>query len=219
MNKHFYSAKVREVGITNRSVSGVMPDIGAYESSLERDFMELSRFDGSIEELIPQPLIVGYVDQCGVDRTYTPDGLAFYKSHLNLPPLLYEIKYREDFKSTRVKLLPKLKAAKRIADARGWVFKVFTEREIRIPYLDNVKFLWPYRDRPIEQAMTEHVLSVMSDLEEADPQLLLLALCSDERNRAFMIPIVWHLIANFRIGCDLDEPLTMQSALWAVEGV
>ncbi len=219
MSRHFYSSEARDIGITNRSVSGVVPDIGAYESSLERDFMELSRFDDSIDKMIPQPLIIGYTDKAGRDHTYTPDGLIFYRSGLNLPPVLYEIKYRDDFRASWRQLLPKFRAAKRVADSRGWIFKVLTEREIRTPYLKNVQFLWPYKARMVEKGLVEHVLTVLSDLQEADPELLLMALCSDQKNRALMIPVLWHLVAHSRIGCDMDQPLTMQSSLWSKEDV
>lgn len=219
MNTKNYPSPVRLIGLTNRSVSGVVPEIGQYESALERDFMELSRFDDSIEKILPQPLTIGYRDNLGNDRTYTPDGLIFYRADLNLPPVLYEIKYRADFRLGWRKLLPKFRAAKCIASARGFVFKVFTEREIRTSYLDNVKFLWPYKQRVVESEVADHVLTLLSDLEEADPELLLMALCNDERNRGLMIPVIWHLVACFRIGCDLDKPLTMQSVLWCKEDV
>lgn len=219
MSSHFYSSEARLIGITNRSVSGVVPDIGAYESALERDFMELSRFDGAVEKIISQPLAITYRDRAGIDRTYTPDGLMFYKENLNIPPVLYEIKYRADFKSTLRQLLPKLRAAKRTASRRGFIFKVFTEKDIRTAYLSNIKFLWPYKNRTVEPAMSEHVLTVLSDLQEADPELLLMAICSNDKNRALMIPVLWNLVAHFHIGCDLDKPLTMQSLLWSKEDV
>lgn len=219
MSPHPSLSIVRDIGITNRSVSGVMPGIGRYESALERDFMELSRFDDALDKLVPQPLIVGYTDKSGRDRTYTPDGLITYREDLRAPPVLYEIKYRADFRASWRKLLPKYRAAKRLALSRGMIFKIFTEREIRTPYLDNVKFLWPYKARTINEAIQEHILLVLSDLQEADPELLLMALCNDERNRGLMIPAVWHLIAHGRIGCDLSNPITMQTPIWSKEDV
>lgn len=181
--------------------------------------MELSRFDDAIEKIVPQPLVVGYRDRAGRDRTYTPDGLVVYKEYLRAPPLLYEIKYRADFRVSWRKLLPKYRAAKQLALSRGMIFKVFTEREIRTPFLDNVKFLWPYKARKVEQAIQERILLVLSDLQEADPELLLIALCNNERNRGLMIPALWHLVAHDRIGCDLSKPITMQSPIWSKEDV
>ncbi len=72
MNKPPYLSPVRKIGITNRSVSGVMPNIGSYESSLERDFMEWLRFDDSVKGITPQPLTIGYSDNFNNQRSYTP---------------------------------------------------------------------------------------------------------------------------------------------------
>lgn len=217
MNKLPHLSPVRKIGITNRSVSGVMPNIGSYESSLERDFMEWLRFDDSVKTITPQPLTIGYSDKFNNQRSYTPDGLITFQDDLNIQPILYEIKYRADFRNSWKQLLLKFRVAKDLARSRGWQFKVYTEVEIRTAYLDNVKFLWRYKHLPVETEMVNHVLSIMSDLQEADPDFLLTVLCSSPKNKATMIPVIWHLIANFRLGCDLDRHLTMLSKIWMVE--
>lgn len=217
--KYFLHDKPRKIGITNRSVSGVMPNMGAYESALERDFMQLIRFDSAVKELTPQPITIGYFDEYGNSKKYTPDGLLRYQDHIDLPPVLFEIKYRSDFRNSWKTLLPKFRIAKKLAQNRGWQFKIFTEKEIRSYYLDNVKFLWPYKDQIIDSAMVEHVLTIMSDLQEADPALLSYSLSSSPKNRAMMIPVIWYLLANFRIGCDLSLPLSMNSIIWTQEKI
>lgn len=103
---------VRRIGITNRSVSGIVPGMGRYESSLERDFMEILRFDSCIKNFKPQPVTIDYLRSNGSSGTYTPDGYFEYASHLALPPVLYEIKYRSDFLENWKVLMPKFRAAK-----------------------------------------------------------------------------------------------------------
>ncbi|EAQ65255.1 hypothetical protein MED121_18480 [Marinomonas sp. MED121] len=217
MSKPFHSSEARKIGITNRSVSGVVPDIGSYESTLERDFMERLRFEPNFKKITPQPITIHYENHSQKPRSYTPDGLLFFKEDCHIRPILYEIKYREDFKKSWRELLPKFRAAKKFAISRGWSFKVFTETDVRTPYLDNAKFLWPYKHTVIEKEMETHILSLLRDLQEADPDLLLTALCSSPYNRAKMIPIIWTLIANQRIDCDLDQPLTMSNRIWVKE--
>lgn len=217
MSKPFYTSEARKIGITNRSVSGVVPDIGSYESTLERDFMERLRFESNFERIIPQPITIQYENSKQESRSYTPDGLLHFQQNCHIRPILYEIKYREDLKNLWKELLPKFRAAKRFATSRGWTFKIFTEIEIRTPFLDNAKFLWPYKNTIIETEMETHILSVLRDLQEADPDLLLTALCSSPYNRAKMIPIIWTLIANRKIDCDLDQPLTMNNRIWVKE--
>ncbi len=191
---------VRKVVPGHRGVTGTVPFFGKYESSLERDLMEIMRFDPSIEAFTPQPLTIEFVDKDGAKRKYTPDGLIEFKTSSGncQPPILFEVKYREDFRKDWRSLMPKLRAAKTYGLQRGWRFEVFTEREIRTTYLTNVKFLWPYLQRVPDTEIIRHVLSLLNDLDEADPELLLCALCNDATNRASYIPIIWHLIA---IGC------------------
>lgn len=198
-----------------RGITGNVPNFGKYESSLERDFMEILRFDPEIEEFTPQPLTLEYCDQNGNLCRYTPDGLIKFKKSAKrcLQPILFEIKYREDFRKDWRTLMPKFRAAKSHSLVRGWRFEVFTEREIRTTYLKNVKFLWQFVDRLPEPSMVDHVLKVLSDLDEADAELLLCALCNDKNNRAAFIPIIWHMVAIGLIDCNLEEPLNMRSIL------
>lgn len=207
---------VREIGVSTRGVTGSVPSFGRYESSLERDLMEILRFDPHVERCTPQPLTIEYLDRDGRTRSYTPDGLIHFKadSGLHQAPVLFEVKYREDFRKDWKILLPKFRAAKAYCFSQGWRFEVFTEREIRTPYLENVKFLWPYVERVPTPELRSRILQTLSDLDEADPDLLLCALCHDAGNRARMIPSLWHLVAVGAIGCDLNTRLTMRSLLW-----
>jgi hypothetical protein len=207
----------RKIGITTRSVSGVVPGMGRYESSLERDFMELLRFDDSIRSFQAQPVTIDYQRKDGSWGKYTPDGYFEYAEHLALPPVLYEIKYRKDFRDDWKSLMPKFRAAKQYGLARGWIFQVFTENEIRTHYLDNIRFLFPYKSRPIADELKLTILTVLFDLQETDPDILLCALCRDKANRARLIPALWYLVSKGYIGIDLTVPLNMHSHIWPLE--
>ena len=217
MSHLLHHAPTRDIGIGTRGVTGVVPSFGKYESSLERDLMEILRFDPSVERFVPQPLTIEYFDRDGKSRNYTPDGLIQFKaaSVSWAIPVLFEVKYRADFRKNWKILVPKFRAAKTYCLRQGWRFEVFTEREIRTPYLDNVKFLWAYREQMPSPDVPPLILQTLWDLDEADPDILLCALCHDATNRARMIPVIWHLIATGAIGCDLNVPLTMRSSIWA----
>lgn len=206
----------RIIGKNSRAVTGEMPGIGAYESTLERDFLEILRFDREVLRVSPQPLLIEFRNSEGQSREYYPDGLIEFKNELGLSPILYEVKHRQDFRDDWRQLISKFRAAKRYCADRGWRFEVYTEKEIRTPYLKNIRFLFPYRERHFPEPLIAWVLQTLSDLAEADPDLLLCALCKDKGNRAELIPVIWHLVANEAIDCDLDEPLTMRSRIQAV---
>ena len=137
MSDLLHHAPVREIGVSTRGVTGSVPSFGRYESSLERDLMEILRFDPHVERFTPQPLTIEYLDRDGRTRNYTPDGLIHFKadSGSHQVPVLFEVKHREDFRKDWKILLPKFRAAKAYCLVQGWRFEVFTEREIRTPYL------------------------------------------------------------------------------------
>jgi len=177
--------------------------------------MELLRFGNSVERFKPQPITIPYKMAGGRLSKYTPDGLIVFKRELQHSPILYEVKYREDYQNTWRELRPKFRAARALCRKEGWEFRVFTEFHIRTPYLANVQFLQAYKDQVPAPEMTAHVLDMMEDLQQGEVNTLLAALARELMTRAEWIPVVWHLVSIRVIHCDLDEPLTMVSVLTA----
>ena len=215
------SGPVRRIGIQSRSITGTMPDGNRYESSLERDFMLLVRFNPAVDIYTPQPVTFRYQASDGNWCRYTPDGLIEWRSDYGVHdqrPLLVEIKYRESFREQWRAWRDRLRAGRNFAKERGWVFEVYTERDIRIPFLDNARFLLPYLNREIDSEIELSVLDKLSELVETSPRELLGALCQDKWGQAAFIPVIWKLLGARFIGCDLTEPLTMQSTIWSLRG-
>jgi TnsA endonuclease-like protein len=216
---------VRHIPKNRRSVtgfvaSGINAKQAAFESTLERDFMLLVEFDPDVLSYEEQPVRIDYLSADGQARHYTPDILATYRQIPNSttlkPPLLAEIKYRRDLFEQWRGLKPKFRAARRYAKERGWSFKIITEVEIRTPYLKNVKFLRQYQRRPINLDGAGLLLQKASELGSTDPESLLASMCQDAHDRAHLLPTLWSLVAQRKIGADLNQPLTMQSLIWPV---
>lgn len=207
---------VRTIKTCHRSVRGLYPGIGHYESTLERDYFEILSFDEAVTKVTPQPLRIDFVDPDGRNRSYTPDGLVHFDPNKTSDPrpLLYEIKYREDLRLDRKVLFYKFRAAKNYALERMWRFEVFTERSIRTSYLSNVRFLKRYLALTPDPIYEERILSLLEDLREAPVSMLLLAVGNSENERATALTYIWSLVARRSIGCDLDAPLSMKSVLW-----
>jgi len=93
------SGPIRDVSRSSRGVTGTVAGMGQYESTLERDMMELIRFDRTVRQFTPQPLTINYCTPDGAPRKYTPDGLIHY-NHVSPhePSILYEVKFRADFR-------------------------------------------------------------------------------------------------------------------------
>lgn len=211
---------VRKIPIGTRSLTGTMPGGAKFESALERDLMCILQFDINVSEFIEQPVSIPYIDDAGIQRTYTPDILIRHRDDIlpakNLPTILAEVKYRDDLRQNFKEYRPKFKAAFRFAKKKGWQFRIITDREIRTPYLDNAKFLFPYikPEQPHEFEVVQNVLVKMHEFRETDAETLLVSLCQDKWNQARLLPVIWHLIAIRRIGNDLTVPITMRSRIW-----
>ncbi len=214
---------VRTVPKNYRSLTGLVPNtrtqsMTAFESSLERDFLLLLDFNPDVEFFEEQPVKIVYHDANGRRRTYTPDVLVRYRNDRpqarHIKPLLCEVKYRDDLRQHWVAYRPKFRAAQHYARQQGWRFHVVTERHVRTPYLENVKFLRPYRTLPGNDAYRTQLLSTLATLEATDPASLLAAVCQDRWQQAQLLPMLWQLVATRQIGADLSQPLTMQSCLW-----
>ncbi|XZG70525.1 TnsA endonuclease N-terminal domain-containing protein [Chitinibacteraceae bacterium HSL-7] len=213
---------VRRIGMSTRCLTGNIPTLGQYESSLERDFMELVRFDKNIQTYTPQPLTIRYLNGDGRCSRYTPDGLIEYRRDIaparEMRHILCEVKYRADFKENWRSLVAKFRVAKRYAQEHGWEFRIFTEREIRTPYLTNVRFLTGYLHTPSDPVVALRMLDKVADLRETDPETLMTSLFPNVWERAAALPGLWHLVSNYEIGCDLSESITMRTRIWTKEG-
>lgn len=217
---------VRKIPRSRRSLTGrvakrTREDSSMFESSLERDLFIILDFDSSVAGFEEQPLRISFTDDQGYPHTYIPDVLIHYHpdsaTNRQRPPLLGEVKYRQDLFDNWKELKPKFKAARAFSREQGWQrFRIFTENEIRTPYLYNAKFLRGFVNIEHEQDEIDMLLGTLSALHKTTPHSLLLACSDNEMRRAELMPSLWRLVAKNCIGCDLDERLTMESPIWPI---
>ena len=211
---------VRRIPTNVRSLTGQFNG-QEFESSLERDLLLLVHYDYGVDWYEAQPVTIEYKDpESGKPRTYTPDLLVGY-----LPdehgeqrcPSLYEVKYREDLAEQWKVLKPKYKAARAYAREHGWVFQIMTDKEIRTPYLDNVKFLLRYRDTEPDESRAARLSEALERLQETDPQTLIMTAYRSEAEQGEALWTLWAMVAWGWILCDLHSPLTMTTRIWRPE--
>ncbi|MCG7877388.1 MAG: TnsA endonuclease N-terminal domain-containing protein [Candidatus Thiodiazotropha taylori] len=207
---------VRRVPISSLSLTGQF-DGQQFESSLERDLLLLAAFDLGVDWYESQPISIEYYDSNGRVHTYTPDLLIMYFTHGRFEgrkPMLCEVKYREDFFDQWKLLKPKLKAARKYARERGWEFRVLTEKEIRTPYLRNVKFLFQYRYNDFNEGHYRKLAGLLDEVGETTPKELLESAYSSKIVRGEALWTLWCMVARCWVRCDLSLPLTMNSRIW-----
>lgn len=210
---------VRKIPKNYRNVTGVAASSlkaegeAQFESTLERDFLNLLEFSPEVKCFEVQPIKLEWLDKNSSPRSYTPDVLVHFIEDVGRAPCLYEVKYRADIKKHWAELHPKFLRAIRHCKEHGWKFHLVTEVEIRTAYLKNVRFLKPFRRQVHDQAQINLLLHTLSLSGVSSPSIMVANFSADTWVQAEWIPVLWHLIAKGEILADLDEPLTMDSRI------
>jgi hypothetical protein len=215
---------IRKIPKNYRNVTGVAACAKAvgdaqFESTLERDFLDLLEFSPAVETFEVQPLRIEWRDGNGKPHRYTPDVLVKFRPGVGRSPWLCEVKYRADLKKDWSDLHPKLRRGIRLARQSGWRFRLITEVEIRTPYLRNIRFLAPFREvknRQIPAASVKEILDQLQSTGESTPSALVQSLSPDAWQQAEWLPVLWHLMANHRVATDLECELGMESRIWSI---
>jgi hypothetical protein len=176
---------------------------------LDRDYLLLLDFDLAVDFYEEQLVTIEYCDSRGSLRRYTPDVLVRYRRAVNAISVslsvLCEVKYRDDLRQHWAEYKLKFKAAHCYARERAWRFRLITEREIRTPYLENVKFLRQYRDLAVDNAQQSQLLQTLAERPATEVGGLLAAMTEDRWRQAQLLPVLWHKVR------DLTPMLTPRS--------
>jgi hypothetical protein len=189
--------------MTGRVSMAGQPDSAAFEGGLERDFYTLLDFDASIADVDHQPVRIDYSRPGGLETHYTPDALVTYYPWANRRPQLCEVKTREDLKNDWSDLRPGFKAAVRYAKKQGWRFAIYTEVEIRTPFLANVRLLRDYRFIPIDEIKRARLVRPLRNAGEATLQTLIDDACPVIRERGPWLSQLWLMLATGELDADL----------------
>lgn len=187
--------------------------LAGHESSLERDWLITLDFDWRVRRVLEQPYSLNYLLD-GKTRRYTPDILADFDDGKEQWTVVYEVKSDDDLRENWLEQRPRYKAAVHDCRQKGWRFRIVTERHIRTPHVENVRFLRRYRDLAPHVLHQEALLYTLSALGPTTPQALLVATWYDVERQMVAVAELWRLVALRQIGANLMEPLTMNTLIW-----
>ena len=205
------------IHVTGRHATQKSKHDAEFESPLEADHLLLLDHDPRVKTYTVQPIKIPVP---GVPSGYVPDVLVeFHPNDDGVIPAseVREVKSVLDLKVNRDKYAPKFAAAKAYCEERGWVFKIITDEEIRIPSLGNVKFVRAYTHQQHPPERTNQVLKRISSLGPTNSTALLNSLSTDQEAQLGWMPVMWHLVANRKIGVDWDVPFGSTVKLWPLE--
>lgn len=211
------SAPVRPLRLSHRALTGKVRlksgGMAGFESSLERDWLIALDFDRRVRRILEQPYTLYYVHE-GAKRRYTPDVLADYDDKQAAWTVVYEVKPHEDLKENWKNYRPRFKAAVHDCQLKGWRFRIVTERDIRTPYVANVKFLRRYAAMPDQAEHRFALLYTLKALGRTTPQALIAASWNDLEHQAVATAQLWRLVYGGEIAACLLAPLTMKTPIW-----
>lgn len=97
-----------------------------YRSSYEQLAYQLLDNDATVTHYQPEPFVIKYINQDGNTRRYRPDILIEKEEQT----ILVEVKPQWKLSDPKTQL--KIEAGKQYAAQKGWVFEVWTEKELGI---------------------------------------------------------------------------------------
>ncbi|PKN12024.1 MAG: hypothetical protein CVU69_09785 [Deltaproteobacteria bacterium HGW-Deltaproteobacteria-4] len=186
------------------------------ESTLERDFYVLLKFLKWVVSYEEQPFKVPYINENGGAGKWTPDTLVELQVGYSIEKWLYEVKYRVDIKENWAELKPKFRGAILYCKNNDINrFKLMTEVEIRSgSKLKNAKLFLKNRNSKVVPGVIEYILTLLANCVTMKTRTMLESLQTQGLGYNEACVAVYHLIANHRIGLDLDAPFTYESELW-----
>ncbi len=200
--------------ITGRHASSKSIGHADFEELLERDHLILLDFDQTVSSYEVQPVRIRVPAK---KTNYVPDALAHFHpdaSGATRSSELIEVKPSAFLKEHRTDYAPKFEAARAFAEGRGWIFVVKTERDIRTPRLDNLKFLRSYRRLNVDPGDVKWIADRLATTGGRSSELQLLGadvVGVEERLR--LLPVLWHLVVTGQLVVNLDKPLTEDSPI------
>ncbi|MDR9748544.1 TnsA endonuclease N-terminal domain-containing protein [Paenibacillus taichungensis] len=178
-----------------------------WDSFLERDYIRLADFDQDVHELYHQPLCIHYM-QNGKRLRYFPDFKVILK---NGKTLIVEVKPFELLDDPKNQI--KFEVGRRYCEEKGWLYQVFTEREIRPGELQqNLSILRRVKLHRTDPVILKFLLDEFSKCDEID-LISFRNRCSDIEDHLFYLHL-HSLVYEHMIKVDLvDEKLNEYSEL------
>jgi hypothetical protein len=210
---------IRKIPRSHRSIRGIHPwrhagrSIG-FESTLERDFITTMVFDTSVEDIEEQPLKIDYIAD-DRRRTYTPDFLVTRAKDARAVARyeIVEVKHRNDLRKNWAEYRLKFRAAKNWAAGRNMKFRLVTDRTIRGPRLENLKWLLQFLSAAADREREEKIIKTLKQSGPRPIHGLLSAIAPCREEQAHYRSSVYRLLALGQLNANLRAPICQSTLI------
>lgn len=183
----------------------------AFESVMERDLFMILEFDDNVLKYEEQPLRVFYPYN-NRTRRYTPDVLITYKDDSQK---LIEVKYASELTSNE-DLAEKMSILKKyFLNEYSLNFELFTDEDIDIQYLDNLKFLYKFVFIPKDEIKCNLIDEITLSNKEINVKNILNTITPNQQKQLEYIPYIWNYIFKnlSSLNIDINNKLTMATTV------
>lgn len=201
---------IRKVSNRGGNVIGRFPSLKLgrmvdYESLIERDLIYLLEFEPDVTWYAEQPLTIPFRYR-GKERGYTPDFHILQAGG----DVIVECKPQELAESDENR--PKFGAARAWCAARGWTFRVVTDRQLRSGYrLRNIKLLMQFARYNIEPAVKSRIHTFLTSASSPVTMAEVMIHVAPQKPPSITIPLL-HLAFHHELVLPLDDaPITVES--------
>lgn len=208
--------KKKNIGVNNFNLTGAITNIKANEHihfhhSFEYDFIYCLEFDKGVMSYYEQPFILTHY-HADTRKTYKP---SFFVEYWNGKKVIYDLKQDTEFNKNSSQI-SWFKAAREFCNQNNITFKVLSEENIYSSYFFNAKFLLDFKEPKYgfnlyDTNLIYDILSKNTMLTVMD--LLNIASMSFER-KSELLYVLWYMISNYLVDCNLDRKLNMQTIIW-----
>lgn len=182
-----------------------------YEGPLERDFITLLHFTSHVTLIRSQPFTISYKNPNGRGYQCTPDFLVRRFVIRNGEPdvkyTVYEVTTSKKAALASPTFQARFKAISDFCDQRGWSHEIVTEKDIRIPRLDNAKLLLEYRKSTPPTHIFQKVIHALDTHKSMAVEELIAEVQKDEAVPSACRSYVYYMLAEGCVSWDRDKPL------------
>lgn len=209
-------AKQRRVPISALQETGKITSVLSnkpieYEGPLERDFITLMHFTPQVTAILSQPFTIKYTNPNGRIYSCTPDFLVRRLISSTREPhcknFIYEVTTSKKATQATPTFCARFEAISNYCEKRGWVHEIVTEKDIRIPRLDNAKLLLPHRKSTPPTHVFHKVIQALNTRKSMTVEELITEVQSDEAVPSACRSYVYYMLVSGCVAWNHDKPL------------